>query len=157
MAKVIRGRPSRADTLRQNDRVTRFYAAMAGKEPAPETLSGVGPKRERARQPSGNVLEKDVLAAVLEALRSHPKVAWVARFNSGVFREGQRYIRASTQRGLSDILFMLVGGRMGACEVKSPTGIVAPHQQEFIDALNANGALAFVARSAEDVGKHIGA
>ncbi len=37
-----------------------------------------------------------------------------------------------------------------AIEVKSPKGRVSPHQQNFIDRVNASGGIAFVARSADE-------
>jgi hypothetical protein len=155
MAKVIRGRPSRADTLRQNDAADRWYAALAGVEPRAQ--SGVGPKRERAaRQPSGNVLEKDVLAAVREALRAHPKVASCWRIVAGDFAaEGAPHV-ITAPKGFPDLCGMLTDGRFYGCEVKSPTGRVAPHQAEFLATIRANNGVAFVARCADDVRQNLG-
>ncbi len=53
--------------------------------------------------------------------------------------------------GVSDILGVLKDGRILAIEVKSPKGKVSPHQQVFLDRINENGGLAFVAHSIEEV------
>jgi hypothetical protein len=42
-----------------------------------------------------------------------------------------------------------------AIEVKRPRGRVTPEQQQFIDMINEAGGLAFVARSVEEVEKHM--
>lgn len=47
-------------------------------------------------------------------------------------------------------------GRMLGIEVKTDRGRVSEHQQRFIDNINAAGGIAFVARSIEDVIKHLG-
>jgi hypothetical protein len=52
--------------------------------------------------------------------------------------------------GISDIIGMY-NGRYLAIEVKTKTGRVSEHQQEFIDEVKANGGIAFVARSVDDV------
>lgn len=54
-------------------------------------------------------------------------------------------------RGVSDVLGCLPNGRMLAIEVKTSTGRLSPHQRLFIDRVNLNGGLAFVARSLDDV------
>ena len=53
--------------------------------------------------------------------------------------------------GISDILGVLPGGRMLAIEVKTEKGKLSPHQERFIQNVNDNGGLAFVARSFDDV------
>ena len=47
-------------------------------------------------------------------------------------------------------------GRFLAVEVKAEKGRVAPHQQDFIDSINARGGLAFVARSVDDIESRLG-
>ncbi len=65
--------------------------------------------------------EADVLKAVLATLEMHPKVAWVARMNSGAFEVEGRFVKAGF-KGCSDILGMLKGGRLLAVECKSSKG-----------------------------------
>lgn len=130
-----------------------FYAAMAGL-PMPEmpiTIPNAPKTRVKSAEPRTDLLEKDIQKQILMLLRKHPRVAWVARFNSGTFVDGDRYITSNSQRGMSDILGMLKGGRIFAIECKSRTGKIQPHQQEFLNNINNGGGLAFVARSVEDV------
>lgn len=52
--------------------------------------------------------------------------------------------------GVSDILG-IYKGRFLAIEVKSENGRLTPGQKRFIDSVNANGGIAFVAKCVEDV------
>jgi hypothetical protein len=53
--------------------------------------------------------------------------------------------------GMPDILGQLKDGRLLAVEVKRPSGNVSAEQRDFIDRARKDGALAFVARSVDDV------
>jgi penicillin-binding protein-related factor A (putative recombinase) len=55
--------------------------------------------------------------------------------------------------GVSDIIGLLPNGRLFACEVKSKTGRLSEHQKLFLENINANGGVGFVARSIGDVDK----
>lgn len=132
-----------------------FYAMMAGKTPV-DYVSALPEKRiYKKRGTSGEPTEAQILKAIMELLRKHPKVAKVWRQNSGTFamQYGAKthYVRANSAKGMSDIMGILKTGRTLAVEVKSRTGKVAPHQQQFLDDINAGGGLAFVARSVDDV------
>ena len=56
----------------------------------------------------------------------------------------------SQPKGVSDILGIWQG-RLLAIEVKTRTGKVSQYQQDFIDTINREGGIAFVARSVDDV------
>lgn len=149
----IRGRTSLRDTLLKNQAALDAMAIMAGK-PKREMVIPLPPppKKHVARaEPRAEPLEKDIQKAILQFLKRHPKVQWVARFNSGTFVSDERYIRSNSQDGMSDILGMLKTGRLFAIECKSATGRIQENQQEFLDLINAGGGLAFVARSVDDV------
>ena len=94
--------------------------------------------------------EARVLAAVLAALRNHPRVAWIERMNNGAIKTDDRFIRYGF-RGCSDIIGQLRDGRFLAVECKAPDGRLTPEQSDFLDRVNWSGWLGFVARSAEDV------
>lgn len=94
--------------------------------------------------------EADVLKAVLATLEMHPKVAWVARMNSGAFQIEGRFIKAGF-KGCSDIIGMLKGGRMLAVECKSSKGKESADQAAFGERVARDGGLYFVARSVDDV------
>ena len=148
-----KGRKSLRDILLENQAANNFYQAMLGGETPPQVIKipDAPKKRIKSDVPRTDLLEKDIQKQILMLLKRHPKVQWVARFNSGTFVSGDRYISSNSQSGMSDILGMLKGGRLFAIECKSRTGRIMPHQQEFLDLINNGGGLAFVARSVEDV------
>lgn len=94
--------------------------------------------------------EADVLKEVLATLEIHPRVAWVARINTGMFQVEGRFIKAGF-RGCSDIIGMLKGGRLLAVECKSSKGKESADQQSFGARVAQDGGLYFVARSVDDV------
>jgi hypothetical protein len=153
------GRKSLRDILLENEKAQQFYKTMYSgmtdvMRGAPQQVIKMPPAqktRVKSIEPKTELLEKDIQKQILILLKKHPKIQWVARFNSGTFVDGDRYIRANSQRGMSDILGMLKGGRLFAIECKSRTGRIEPHQQEFLDLITRGGGLAFVARSVEDI------
>lgn len=151
--KPVRGRKSLRDILLENQAANNFYQAMLGGETPPQVIKipDAPKKRIKSDVHRTDLLEKDIQKQILMLLKRHPKVQWVARFNSGTFVSGDRYISSNSQSGMSDILGMLKGGRLFAIECKSRTGRIQPHQQDFLDLINEGGGLAFVARSVEDV------
>lgn len=59
-------------------------------------------------------------------------------------------------KGVADILGIFKKtGRMVAIEVKTKTGRLTPHQEEFLKAVKEHGGIAFVARSVDDVMKEL--
>ncbi len=103
----------------------------------------------RPRKPSGERLEKHILADILAALRKHPKVARVERRQSGVFVDGERFIRVG-RRGEPDICGMLHGGRTFKIEVKRPGEEPDERQQRHLDETRAAGGIAGCAHSVEE-------
>ena len=93
------------------------------------------PKRDKVVRPVDGrpvvPLEKDVLADALQALREDPRVAICDRRQSGVFQEGERYIRVG-QRGHLDVSGMLHGGRYFEIEAKRPGEKPDERQRERI-------------------------
>lgn len=109
----------------------------------------------RLRLKAPEPLEAQVQRAVLTALRMHPKVAHAHRMNSGVFKPMRKdgstgFVRAGFE-GCPDVVGMLKGGRALYAECKRPSGKVTPAQDAFLTQAKAAGAVAFVARSADDV------
>lgn len=140
-------------TIEDNQRALDYYALMTGE--ARIDLKVPAKRQQAPRKPSGNPTEAQIQKAVLAFLQRHPKVEMAWRVNSGTFveqnRDGSlRYIRANTQRGMADIMGVLRDGRTIALEVKSLTGKVQPHQQEFLDRIRGAGGVAGVVRSVED-------
>ena len=99
--------------------------------------------------------EADVLKAVLTALSMHPRVAWAQRMNSGagkVQRAGgvSQFMRWGFV-GCPDVLGQLRDGRTLAVECKRPSGKPTPEQIAFLRCVRANGGVALVARSVDDL------
>ena len=96
--------------------------------------------------------ESEIQTAILHRFAT---VEWCRlwRVNSGQFLtpDGKRYVKAVQFRGHSDLCGILPGGRFWAIEVKNATGRVTPEQRAFLDMVNAQGGLGFVARSVADV------
>lgn len=94
--------------------------------------------------------EQNVLNAVMAALRLHPKVAWVARVNSGAYKTPDgRFIRFGFP-GCPDILGQMKDGRILMIECKSEVGRATEEQQAVITRVIANNGVAGVVRSVED-------
>ena len=159
-----RGRRTLREQMLRNQQTEALYAALSGK-PARELPIPPEPKKRPRREPSPTEprqpSEAEILRAILQLLRRHPKVALCWRQNSGTFQERNRdgsvrYIRANTQRGMSDIMGALKDGRTLAIEVKSRTGRMRPGQEEFLASIRAAGGVAGVCRSVEDAVRLLG-
>lgn len=146
----LRGRISRREAIEKTNAADRFYAAMAGVEP--KFQQALPPKRDLIRRPSDGrpvyPLEKEVLADVLQALRNDPRVHVVDRRQSGVFQDGERFIRVG-QKGTLDTSGMLKGGRYFEIECKRQGEKPDPRQQERIDRIRAGGGISGYCWSAE--------
>ena len=130
--------------------------------PAPPIGAGRNGKREREALPvdlfglerqEPRILDRKEAAAlveVLQALRTHPAVAWCERMNSGAARMGARFVRFGWP-GCPDVLGQLKDGRLLGVEVKAPAGKLRPEQAAFIGHIRAAGGVAFLARDCRDV------
>ena len=147
-------RQSRLDSLAGQS----YYAAMIPddakraeqEQRLAEERAAIKPVRvQAARRPSGKVLERDVLKGIVKALSLHRLVARVERNQSGVFREGERFVRVGS-KGKADLTVYLKDGRYAEIEVKSPTGRITDAQWKRVYAIRAAGGLAGIARCVED-------
>ena len=84
-------------------------------------------------------------------------IALIFRANVGQgFTMDGRKFSTGLPKGFSDLFgFRISDGKAFFIEVKSPTGKIRPEQQNFIDRMRQNGALAGIARSVEDARKII--
>jgi len=149
-----RGRRTLREQMLRNQQTEALYAALSGK-PARQLPIPPEPKKRAPRTPSTEPSEAEILRAIMALLKRHPRVAQAWRQNSGTFQERNRdgttrYIRANTQRGMSDIMGVLKDGRTLAIEVKSRTGNMRPGQEEFLQTIRQAGGVAGVCRSVED-------
>lgn len=99
--------------------------------------------------------EADVLRGVLTALAMHPRVAWAQRMQSGAGKLVRGKGASQWMRfgfvGCPDVLGQLRDGRVLAVECKRPSGVATLAQIAFLDCVAANGGVALVARSVDDV------
>lgn len=156
----MRGRRTLREIMLAHQKSEALYAALSGK-PVREFDIPPEPKKRAPIKPSGEPSEADILRAIMSLLKRHPRVAQCWRQNSGTFAErnrdgSTRYIRANTQRGMSDIMGVLRDGRTLAIEVKSRTGRMRPGQEEFLATIRQAGGVAGVCRSVDDAVKLLG-
>ncbi len=90
------------------------------------------------------ILEKDITAQIRAYLKF-----------KGIFHYKAWQGLGST-KGLPDIVGVLPSGRALYIEVKTEKGRISDYQESFLSALQENNALAFIARSIEDVREKIG-
>lgn len=113
-------------------------------------------RRERFQSGKITVPERDILAAVLDLLKRHPRIAFAVRMNSGVTKyvdqKGvERFVRYGF-KGCPDIWAMERGsGRLIVVEVKSDTGKATPEQRAVLDAVANGGGIGMLAYSVDDV------
>ena len=94
--------------------------------------------------------EAAALLEELQALRTHPAVAWCERMNSGAARMGARCVRFGWP-GCPDVLGQLKDGRLLGVEVKGPAGKLRPEQSVFLERIRCAGGVGFLARDCRDV------
>lgn len=146
VARTQRGRRTYREQLEASARASEFYARMAGKPAMPNTLlAQLPPKRDRVVRPVDKrpvvPYERDILAAAIKALRDDPRVYDVRRQNSGLFQDGDRFIRVGTP-GVLDIVGMLVSGRYMELEAKRPGQKPDERQERRIAFIRAGGGIA---------------
>lgn len=87
--------------------------------------------------------ERDITRAIRDVLRAAQVWHWKVHQGLG------------STPGVSDIIG-IHEGRLLAIEVKTSTGRLSGHQQAFIDRVNKEGGIGFVARSPDDVIRELG-
>lgn len=90
---------------------------------------------------------------ILSYLHSHNIFCW-PNDSVGIFDPNKRVFRRRNSiyhiNGVSDILG-IYNNKSLAIEVKSKTGRLSPQQKDFLEKFEANGGIAFMARSVQDV------
>ena len=95
-------------------------------------------------------LEKEIQSAILEYLHARRIFCWKEHSAGIPIENGTRFMPIGL-KGKADILGVLPSGRFLAIEVKRPSGRLSPDQEDFLENINVNGGLAFVAKSIDDV------
>lgn len=161
----MRGRRTLRETVMANQKSMDLYAAMSGK-PRVEFDIPPEPKRRAPAKLSASGTESDVMAAVFELLRVHPRVAWFMRLNSGAVQDGDRFTvfyrlylrgRPGRTKGASDYLGQLTDGRLFLMECKRP-GVRrgTDEQHDLLDACVAAGGVGGIVQSVEDAQRLLG-
>jgi hypothetical protein len=99
--------------------------------------------------------ETDIQNTILEYLQIKKIYCW-RNNNTSMYDPTKKVFRAMPKhsiKGVSDILGILPNGKLLAIEVKKKGTYPSKEQKEFIQHINDNGGVAFVARSIEDVDK----
>lgn len=161
-----RRRQTLRDTIARNQQSMDLYAALSDR-PRIVLTAPPPPKPRKPREPSTKATEGDVMRAVFDLLRRHRRVAWFMRLNSGAVSDGDRYTtfyrlylpgRPGISKGASDYLGQLTDGRLFLVEVKRPGVTRGTVEQEMlIGACQAQGGVARVCQSVEDVIALLGA
>lgn len=94
-------------------------------------------------------LEKEIQKVILDYLEARHIFCWKEHSGGLLVDGGTRYMPIGL-RGKSDI-FGIYKGKFLAIEVKRPSGVLTEEQQSFLDRVNREGGIAFVARNLEDV------
>ncbi len=158
MTRRLGFRKSLRDTLAENNRADAFYAALAGKPP--QNQAPISAKRERKESHDIDAmhrqqplpLEIDIQREIIAALKRHPKVSFVGRFNRGsAIRTDARgrgyYTKFNSVPGFPDLHGMLKGGASWYIEVKRPGGVTTDEQADFLAGIRRDGGLAGIAKS----------
>jgi len=155
----MRGRKTLREVMTDHQRTEDTLAALWGK-PRRELPIPPEPKKRAPAKPSASGTESDVMAAVFELLRVHPRVAWFMRLNSGAVQDGDRFTvfyrlylrgRPGRTKGASDYLGQLTDGRLFLMECKRP-GVRrgTDEQHDLLDACVAAGGVGGIVQSVED-------
>lgn len=151
MTRKPRGRLSRREQIESINKAHRFYGAMYQKPEVAERLCTKVPEL-RTRRPngsSGRPLERDILKEIVRVLRNDPRVSSVERNQSGVFQDGNRFIRVGV-KGKLDLTVYLKSGKYAEIEVKRDSkSALTPEQSTRIAQIKRAGGIAGWAWSAE--------
>lgn len=146
---------SKRDIALQRRAMDEHYAALADVEPVfAGDIEIPPPPKKRVKHDTD---ESPIQKQIMEYLAWHPQIVWRIRINSGVL--GDNFVRThyglASDELLSDIIFMLRGGRFGACEVKrsgwtKPRNEREEKQANFHEHVRAAGGIGFFAASLDE-------
>ncbi len=106
----------------------------------------------------GEIPEYAIKRQIITWLKYNGVFAWV-QHNAAIYDPSRKAFRRQSfgqRRGVSDILGVWKG-RLLAIEVKTKTGKLSEHQEEFLKDVNRVGGIGFVARSIDDVVRELNA
>jgi hypothetical protein len=125
-----------------------------------EELRGPEPKRRAPRldSPHKAPLERDIQKAIIEALRLHPRVLKVTRFNSGGSMHrganGKQYLVMFSSEPVPDLFVLLKGGfawfEVKRPDFKAPRDAREERQAAFLAAVREAGGIGCFVRSVDE-------
>ena len=157
----LRFAPSHRDKLRAANASNSFYAAMSGKELAPELTNDIKPKRAYTKR-EGQTPESKVLDQIRDAVRGLDRVKLYRNSRGTVQLPAGGMLRYGVgPNGASDFLGWvsvrvtpeMVGTDVAvfcAIEAKAPKENATPEQSDFLDTVLAAGGIAGVAHCGAD-------
>lgn len=101
--------------------------------------------------------ERDIQNAIIDLLRHKNVFCWRQRSSGNYCAEKGFFLPTNKYEmtGTSDILGIMKDGRFLAIEVKTKGGKASDAQNRFLENIQKNNGIAFVARSVEDVTDHL--
>jgi hypothetical protein len=107
----------------------------------------------------GRKIQVALCQAGARVWRNNVGMGWIGEpvhCDKDVILKNARPLHSGLCENSSDFIGIFKG-RFLAVEIKTPSGRVKPGQQLFIDMVNANGGIAFVARSVEEAEEKLNA
>ena len=154
------------EKIERNERALRFLSATGTL--APSVQAGFDEFRERHPEPKRRVprldaphkepLERDIQKAIIQALRLHPRVIKVVRFNSGgsIHRgaDGRDQLVLFSSEPVPDLFVLLKGGfawlEVKRPSFKSPRDEREERQARFLAAVREAGGIGCFVRSVDE-------
>lgn len=99
-----------------------------------------------------NKLEKDCQKEILEYLKKQGVFCY--KHHSGAFKVGAGNVK-SGMKGISDIIGVLPNGKFLAIEVKNIGGKISTEQHLFLNNINRNKGVGFIAHNVDEVIKRL--
>lgn len=100
---------------------------------------------------AGKLTERQIQNEILNLLNLKGVFAWHVKNGATYDRRLGVYRSNTSVKGVPDIVGVTPTGRFLAIEVKTKTGRVSKEQKAFIERIESQGGIAFVARDIQDV------
>ena len=95
--------------------------------------------------------ESDIQKSIIDYLRLKKFVVFKANSTQFGVRDGKSFAFTNATKGISDIIACSPKGNFVAIEVKTSKGKATPEQLEFLASVTANGGIAILAHSLDEV------
>lgn len=145
LEEALFGEKTKPNKRRQTAKRKRVAAATD----IPSYLMAIAPReRRKNKKPEGSIQKK-----IIQHLNGRNDVAFCIRVNSGKVQTIHNTWIQLAPTGTADLIGMTTNGRFFAIETKAKQNKASEKQERFLTKVAANGGLACVARSVDDVEK----